>query len=226
MISLTETDNQAMIKLLVGLGNPGSEYAETRHNVGFWWIDRLAHEKKLALKPEKGFHGSLVRWNHSGQTIWLLEPTTYMNRSGLAVAALARFYKITPPEILVIHDELDLEPGDVRFKQGGGHAGHNGLRSIHESLGSPDYWRLRIGIGHPGIKSEVANWVLKKPAPLDFSLIETSIHRSLSALGFVLSANMAQAMKIVHTKAPPRKSSSPGANHTQESHREHPPQSD
>ena len=210
-----------MIKLLVGLGNPGDEYSDTRHNVGFWWIDRIARQNGLNLKAEKGFHGWTARWNHDGQTVWLLEPNTYMNRSGLAVAALARFYKITPSEILVVHDELDLEPGDVRFKQGGGHAGHNGLRSIHECLSSPDYWRLRIGIGHPGVKSEVANWVLKKPAPVDFSLIETAIDRSLSALGFVLSANMAQAMKITHTKVPPRKSSS-GANRTQENEDDRP----
>lgn len=214
-----------MIKLLVGLGNPGGEYSETRHNVGFWWIDRLARQNALTLHTEKGFHGWVSRWNAAGQSIWLLEPNTYMNRSGLAVAALARFYKITPPEILVVHDELDLEPGDVRFKQGGGHAGHNGLRSIHECLSSADYWRLRVGIGHPGVKSEVANWVLKKPAPVDYSLIETAIDRSLSAIGFVLSSNMAQAMKIAHTKVPPRKSSS-GANPPKESDHDHPSKSD
>jgi peptidyl-tRNA hydrolase, PTH1 family len=199
-----------MIKLLVGLGNPGNEYTQTRHNVGFWWIDKLAHQHKLDLKVDKAFHGGVARWNHQGQTVWLLEPNTFMNRSGLAVAALSRFYKIAPADILVIHDELDLPPGEVKFKQGGGHAGHNGLRSIHEELGTPDYWRLRVGIGHPGIKSEVVHWVLKKPAPVDFSLIETGIDRSLDALPFVLASNMAQAMKVAHTRVAPRKSASPG----------------
>jgi PTH1 family peptidyl-tRNA hydrolase len=193
-----------MFKLLVGLGNPGQDYADTRHNVGFWWIDRLARAHRGELRPEKGFHGRVCRLNLEGQTVWLLEPDTYMNRSGLAVAALARFYKISPDQILVVHDELDLPPGDVRFKQGGGHAGHNGLRSIHDSLGTADYWRLRIGIGHPGLKSEVVHWVLKKPAPNDISLIDTAVERSLQAISLALRDEMAQAMKVAHTSKAPR----------------------
>jgi PTH1 family peptidyl-tRNA hydrolase len=193
-----------MFKLLVGLGNPGQDYADTRHNVGFWWIDRLARAQRAELRPEKGFHGRVCRLSLEGQTVWLLEPDTYMNRSGLAVAALARFYKIAPEQILVVHDELDLPPGDVRFKQGGGHAGHNGLRSIHESLGTADYWRLRIGIGHPGVKSEVVHWVLKKPAPSDISLIDTALDRSLQAISWALRDEMAQAMKVAHTSKAPR----------------------
>jgi len=188
-------------------------------------LDVLAKRIDAKFKSHKA--GAQVAEGKLGvNKIILAKSNGYMNTSGGPTAALLKFYDLQSEQLIVIHDELDIDFGQLKIKFSGGHAGHNGLRSIHESLGSPDYWRLRIGIGHPGIKSEVANWVLKKPAPLDFSLIETSIQRSLSALGFVLSANMAQAMKIVHTKAPPRKSSSPGANHTQESHHEHPPQSD
>jgi len=155
-----------MIKLLVGLGNPGPEYEETRHNAGFWWLEAVARELKVHLQPERSYFGLVARANVDGRPLWLLEPMTYMNRSGQAVGALARFFKIAPEEILVAHDELDLPPGELKLKKGGGHAGHNGLRDIHAQLGSGDYWRLRIGIGHPGVKSEVANWVLKNPPPI------------------------------------------------------------
>ena len=151
-----------MIKLFVGLGNPGPEYEATRHNAGFWWIDALARDLKLNLVPERSYHGLAARANIGGQSIWLLEPQTFMNLSGKSVAALARFFKIAPEEILVAHDELDVVPGEAKLKFGGSHAGHNGLRDIHAQLGTGDYWRLRLGIGHPGVKSEVINWVLKK----------------------------------------------------------------
>ena len=170
-----------MIKLFVGLGNPGPEYESTRHNAGFWWIDALARELKVNLSMDKGYHAMLARTTVHGQTVWLLQPQTYMNLSGKSVGALARFFKIAPSEILVAHDELDIAPGQVKLKVGGSHAGHNGLRDIHAQLGSPDYWRLRIGIGHPGEKSEVANWVLKKPAPDQRTQIEDSIAHSLKA---------------------------------------------
>ena len=132
-------------RLIVGLGNPGADYADTRHNVGFWYVDRLAAQLKTALAPQAKFFGLAAR---AGEH-WLLQPTTFMNRSGQAVAALANFYKISPAEILVIHDELDLPPGGIRLKQGGGNGGHNGLKDIQAKLGSADFWRLRLGIGHP-----------------------------------------------------------------------------
>ena len=193
-----------MIKLFVGLGNPGPDYEATRHNAGFWWIDALAHELKVTLVPERSYHGLLARTTVQGQNVWLLQPQTFMNLSGKSVAALARFFKILPDEILVAHDELDIAPGQVKLKRGGSHAGHNGLRDIHAQLGSPDYWRLRIGIGHPGVKSEVANWVLKKPAPDQRVLIEDCIAHSLKAYPALLAGEMDKATLLIHTTKPPR----------------------
>ena len=193
-----------MIKLFVGLGNPGPDYEATRHNAGFWWIDALARELKVSLLPERTYYGLAGRTSVNGQSVWLLQPQTFMNLSGKSVASLARFFKIQPEEILVVHDELDLPPGQVKLKRGGSHAGHNGLRDIHAQLGSPDYWRLRIGIGHPGEKSEVANWVLKKPAPDQRTLIEDSIAHSLKAHTAMLAGDMDKATLLVHTTKPPR----------------------
>ena len=193
-----------MIKLFVGLGNPGPDYEATRHNAGFWWIDALARELKVSLVPERTYYGLAGRTSVNGQSVWLLQPQTFMNLSGKSVASLARFFKIQPEEILVVHDELDLPPGQVKLKRGGSHAGHNGLRDIHAQLGSPDYWRLRIGIGHPGEKSEVANWVLKKPAPDQRTLIEDSIAHSLKAHAAMLAGDMDKATLLVHTTKPPR----------------------
>ena len=193
-----------MIKLFVGLGNPGPEYEATRHNAGFWWIDALARELKLTLVPERAYHGLMARTSIAGHSVWLLQPQTFMNLSGKSVAALARFFKIQPEEILVVHDELDLSPGQAKLKQGGGHAGHNGLRDIHAQLGSSDYWRLRIGIGHPGVKGEVIHWVLKKPAPDQRQLIEDSIAHSLKAYPTMLAGDMDKATLLVHTTKPPR----------------------
>jgi PTH1 family peptidyl-tRNA hydrolase len=182
-----------MIKLFVGLGNPGPEYEATRHNAGFWWIDALARELKLTLVPERAYHGLMARTSIAGHSVWLLQPQTFMNLSGKSVAALARFFKIQPEEILVVHDELDLSPGQAKLKRGGSHAGHNGLRDIHAQLGSSDYWRLRIGIGHPGVKGEVIHWVLKKPAPDQRQLIEDSIAHSLKAYPTMLAGDMDKA---------------------------------
>ena len=193
-----------MIKLFVGLGNPGPDYEATRHNAGFWWIDALARELKVNLVPERSYYGLAGRTSVNGQSVWLLQPQTFMNLSGKSVASLARFFKIQPEEILVVHDELDLLPGQVKLKRGGSHAGHNGLRDIHAQLGSPDYWRLRIGIGHPGEKSEVANWVLKKPAPDQRTLIEDSIAHSLKAHTAMLAGDMDKATLLVHTTKPQR----------------------
>jgi PTH1 family peptidyl-tRNA hydrolase len=193
-----------MIKLFVGLGNPGSDYEATRHNAGFWWIDALARELKVTLQPERGYWGLAARTTLQGQAVWLLQPQTFMNLSGKSVSALARFFKIMPQEILVIHDELDIIPGQAKLKRGGGHAGHNGLRDIHAQLGSADYWRLRIGIGHPGDRADVANWVLKKPAPEQRTLIEDSIAHSIKAWPMLLSGDMDKATLQIHTTKPPR----------------------
>jgi PTH1 family peptidyl-tRNA hydrolase len=193
-----------MIKLFVGLGNPGPEYEATRHNAGFWWVDALARDLKVSLVAEKGYHGLVARANVHGHTVWLLEPQTFMNLSGRAVAALARFYKIAPNEILVVHDELDVAPGQAKLKFGGGHAGHNGLRDIHAQLGTGDYWRLRIGIGHPGVKSEVADWVLRKPAPEQRTAMEECIARTLKAAPALIAGEMEKATLLVHTSKPPR----------------------
>jgi len=192
-----------MLKLFVGLGNPGPEYVDTRHNAGFWWLDALAAELRVPLASHKAWQGLAGRSTVQGQPVWLLAPQTYMNLSGRSVAALARFYKITPPEILVAHDELDLMPGQMRLKRGGSHAGHNGLRDIHEQLGSDDYWRLRLGIGHPGVKSEVINWVLKRPMAEDRHAIDACIARSLPAVDLLLKGEVAKATMLLHTRPAP-----------------------
>jgi PTH1 family peptidyl-tRNA hydrolase len=193
-----------MIKLFVGLGNPGSEYEATRHNAGFWWIDELARDLKLTLVPERNYHGLMARTTINGQTIWLLEPQTFMNLSGKSVGALAKFFKVKPEEILVVHDELDVVPGQAKLKLGGSHAGHNGLRDIHAQLGSGDYWRLRLGIGHPGVKAEVINWVLKKPLAEQRKLIDECIIRTLTAVPALLAGEMEKATMLIHTSKPPR----------------------
>lgn len=191
-----------MIKLLVGLGNPGPEYEATRHNAGFWWIDEVARKLGANLVPERAYFGLVARVNRPEGPVWLLEPMTFMNLSGKSVAALARFFKIAPDEILVVHDELDLVPGQMKLKLGGSHAGHNGLRDIHAQLGTADYWRLRLGIGHPGVKAEVVNYVLKKPSPEHREAIEKAIDQSLAALDLILSGEMEKAMMKVHAKPP------------------------
>ena len=197
-----------MIKLLVGLGNPGPEYEATRHNAGFWWVDAAARQLGARLSAERAYFGLVGRVNRPAGPVWLLQPQTYMNVSGKSVAALARFFKIAPQEILVVHDELDLLPGQLKLKQGGGHAGHNGLRDIHAQLGSADYWRLRLGIGHPGVKAEVADYVLRKPPADQRDAIERSIDESLKLLDFMLQGDMQQAVMKLHAKPerpkPPR----------------------
>lgn len=193
-----------MIKLFVGLGNPGPEYETTRHNAGFWWVEGLARELKVALVMDKGYHGLVARTTVQGQNVWLIEPQTFMNLSGKAVAALARFFKIEPKEILVVHDELDLPPGEAKLKFGGSHAGHNGLRDIHAQLGTGDYWRLRLGVGHPGTKAEVVNWVLKKPSPDHRIAIEQCIDRTLKSVPRLLAGEMDKATMLIHTSKPPR----------------------
>jgi PTH1 family peptidyl-tRNA hydrolase len=203
-----------MIRLLVGLGNPGAEYEATRHNAGFWFIDEVARVLKVSLLPERGYFGLAARANTSNGPVWLLEPMTYMNASGKSVAALARFFKIAPEEILVAHDELDLPPGQVKMKFGGSHAGHNGLKDIHAQLGSADYWRLRLGIGHPGVKAEVVHYVLKKPSAEHREAIDKSIGQAMSALDLMLAGDMERALMKVHAKPPRPKPPRPLATDT------------
>jgi PTH1 family peptidyl-tRNA hydrolase len=191
-----------MLRLLVGLGNPGPEYESTRHNAGFWWLDGVARKLGATLHAERSYHGLVARINRADGPVWLLEPQTYMNLSGKSVAALARFYKIAPQEILVAHDELDLLPGQMKLKLGGGHAGHNGLRDLHAQLGSGDYWRLRLGIGHPGVRAEVVNWVLRRPPAEEREAIEACIARSIDALEPLLAGDMERATMKLHAKPP------------------------
>ena len=193
-----------MISMMVGLGNPGPEYEQTRHNAGFWWADAVARQIKANWVIDKNHQALVARTAVNGQTLWLLKPQTFMNLSGRSVAGLARFYKIEPAAILVAHDELDIAAGEAKLKFGGGHAGHNGLRDIHAQLGSGDYWRLRLGIGRPGERADVLNWVLKKP-PLDQRIaVEQAVERGLTALPALLAGDTAQATLLVHTSKPQR----------------------
>jgi len=193
-----------MTKLFVGLGNPGPEYENTRHNAGFWWLDAVARELKVQLSMDKAYHGLVARTSVQGETVWLLAPQTFMNLSGKSVAALARFFFFLPHDILVAHDEMDIAPGEAKLKLGGTHAGHNGLRDIHAQLGTDNYWRLRLGVGHPGIKSEVVSWVLKKPS-LDHRIgIDQAIDRSVKALPALIAGDTAKATLLIHTSKPPR----------------------
>lgn len=204
-----------MIRLLVGLGNPGPEYEATRHNAGFWWIDAVARRLGAHLSADKAYHGLVARVNRPAGPIWLIEPQTYMNLSGKSVAPLARFFRIAPEEILVVHDELDVLPGQMKLKQGGSAAGHNGLKDIQAQLGSPAFWRLRLGIGHPGDRAEVAGYVLRKPPASERELIEGCIDRSMEALDLLLAGDMPKATALLHAgpqrPKPPRPPKPPAA---------------
>lgn len=188
------------IKLIVGLGNPGPEYAKTRHNAGAWYVEQLAHWHNVSLREEPKFFGHTARFLAEGQDVRLLIPNTYMNLSGKAVAALARFYQIVPEEILVAHDELDLPPGIAKFKQGGGHGGHNGLKDIIARMGNNNnFFRLRLGIGHPGAKELVAGFVLTKAPSSEQSLIEAALDESLRATDILFKQDMTKAMNRLHS---------------------------
>jgi PTH1 family peptidyl-tRNA hydrolase len=187
------------IKLFVGLGNPGDKYEKTRHNAGFWWVDTIAAQTNSKLANDAKMFG-IVGKIHPSQDKWLLKPTTFMNLSGKAVAALANYYKISADEILVIHDELDLPAGGIKLKFGGGHGGHNGLKDIHAALGTPNYWRLRVGIGHPGDRNEVVNFVLKSPIKDEQTAIDESMNESSKLLGLLLAGEFENAMLKLHTK--------------------------
>lgn len=202
------------IKLIVGLGNPGKKYESTRHNAGFWLVVHLAEQHRLTLRKEPRFHALVAKLDTDSGSVWLLLPQTWMNESGMAVAAMAQFHKIAADEILVVHDELDLPPGGVKIKQGGGHAGHNGLRDIIEKLGTPDFWRLRIGIGHPrdiaASEQEVADFVLHPPRKDEQALIDAVIDRGVAVFDLILADNMAAAMHKLHTKPKPQTPGTPG----------------
>ncbi|AYM90710.1 aminoacyl-tRNA hydrolase [Serratia sp. 3ACOL1] len=187
------------IKLIVGLANPGAEYAQTRHNAGAWYVDLLAQRHNQPLKEESKFFGYTARLNLAGNDVRLLVPTTFMNLSGKAVGALATFYRILPEEILVAHDELDLPPGVAKLKLGGSNGGHNGLKDIQSKLGNnPNFYRLRIGIGHPGDKNKVVGFVLGKPPASEQTLIDEAIDESLRCTEILLKEGMTKAMNRLH----------------------------
>ncbi|MCW9024723.1 MAG: aminoacyl-tRNA hydrolase [Gammaproteobacteria bacterium] len=189
----------ACVQIIVGLGNPGPEYEHTRHNAGFWFVDTLAEQFRSPFKLEKKFHGEVARIHLAGQDVWLLKPDTFMNRSGQAVQALAQFYKVGLEHILVVHDELDLEPGVARLKQGGGHGGHNGLRDIISKMGGNVFMRLRLGIGHPGDSKKVTGHVLKKVSTDDQIDIERAIENAVRYLPDVVEGNLQKAMNQLHS---------------------------
>ncbi|HEY0585722.1 MAG TPA: aminoacyl-tRNA hydrolase [Pseudoduganella sp.] len=191
------------IRLIVGLGNPGPDYEQTRHNAGFWLVDNLANSLPNArLQRESGFNAMVAKTIIGGNQLWLLEPQTYMNRSGQSVGAIARFYKIQPDEVLVVHDELDLPPGAAKLKKGGSSGGHNGLKDITSALGTQDYWRLRIGIGHPrtlNLNQPVADFVLHRPRREEQLLIDEAIEKALRIIPTAVAGDFTKATMELHT---------------------------
>ncbi|MDR2365624.1 MAG: aminoacyl-tRNA hydrolase [Zoogloeaceae bacterium] len=188
-------------RLVVGLGNPGPEYAAARHNAGFWLLEALAHKLNVALQPQGKFFGNAGR---AGEC-WFLQPATFMNRSGQAVGALARFYRIAPETVLVLHDDLDLPPGGVRLKQGGGNGGHNGLKDIQAALSAPDFWRLRLGVGHPralGLRQDVVDFVLSRPRAEEQSAIDIALERCLDAWETIAAGDYEKARHLLHVRSP------------------------
>ena len=195
------------LRLIVGLGNPGADYAETRHNAGFWFCERLARELGVGWTRESRFNAWAGHARNEG--LWLLLPQTFMNRSGQSVRALTQFYRIEPAEMLVVHDELDLPPGSMRLKFGGGLGGHNGLKDITAQLGTQDYWRLRIGIGHPGDKNEVANYVLKPPRREERDEIDAALDRALLAWPQLAKADFDAATQRINSNPKPSTKETP-----------------
>lgn len=187
------------ICLIAGLGNPGSQYDKTRHNAGFWFVDELARRYSGQFAAEKRFSGDVCKLQVGSNVVWLIKPMTFMNRSGLAVRQLADFYRIPVENILVVHDELDIPAGEVRLKQGGGHGGHNGLRDLHAHLGA-DYWRLRLGVGHPGDRNKVVDYVLSRPTQDDEIVILRAIDTAADQIGLILQGEMQKAMQALHTR--------------------------
>ncbi len=198
-------DGSGGIRMIVGLGNTGAEYERTRHNAGFWLVDRLAARHGASFRAEKKFFGQLARATIGRREVWLLKPGTFMNLSGQAVVACALFYRVLPDQILVAHDELDLAPGDVRLKLGGGVAGHNGLKDIRARLSSAEFWRLRIGIGHPRVlqlRQEVADFVLHPPRREEEARIDAAIERVDEVIELIVAGQFSVAMTRLHTPPP------------------------
>jgi len=189
-----------MIKLFVGLGNPGTEYEDTRHNAGFWWIDQLAQQLKVQLQPDKNHHGWVARTTLQGDTLWLLKPATFMNLSGKAVASLARFYKIEPAHIMVVHDELDVVPGEAKLKLGGSHAGHNGLRDIIAAADSNEFVRVRVGIGRPPGRMDAADFVLKNFSGDERKELPLLLALSADAVEEIVTKGALEAMNAVNAR--------------------------
>jgi len=187
-------------KLIVGLGNPGPEHSETRHNAGFWFVDSLASEYSLSFRSESKFNAEICRIQTAEIDCWLCKPMTFMNRSGFSVQAMSSFYKISVEEILIAHDELDLDPGVARLKKAGGHGGHNGLRDIIAQMGDKSFTRLRLGIGHPGSQDKVSPYVLGRPAQEDRQLIEIAIKESVDVMPLVFAGDEQKAMNGLHQK--------------------------
>ncbi len=187
------------LELVVGLGNPGDKYAKTRHNTGFWLLDRVASQFNINFRYQNKFYGDFAELLFGGRKIYFLKPTTYMNESGRSVIAAVKFYKIPVKHILIVHDDLDLQAGGVKLKLGGGYGGHNGLRDL-VGLGSREFWRLRIGIDHPGSKDEVVDYVLKNPSKADRKAIDTVLDRSMDVMELMLEGQMEKAMHQLHTR--------------------------
>ncbi|WP_296272504.1 aminoacyl-tRNA hydrolase [Pseudomonas sp. UBA6323] len=189
------------VQLIVGLGNPGPEYDQTRHNAGALFVERVAESQRVNLSVDRKYFGLVGKFNHQGREVRLLIPTTYMNRSGQSVAALANFFKLKPEEILVAHDELDMPPGVAKLKQGGGHGGHNGLRDIIAQLGNQNnFHRLRLGIGHPGHASLVSGYVLGRAPRSEQELLDKSIDFALDVLPEILAGDWTVAMRKLHSQ--------------------------
>lgn len=187
------------IHLIVGLGNPGQKYSTTRHNAGFWFLDQLANQFHASFRSETKFKGDVASFDFENRRVWLLRPATFMNLSGESLGPFARFYQIAPVNTLVIHDEIDLPPGTVRIKKGGGHGGNNGLRNIFTHF-SKEFWRMRIGVGHPGDRDEVISYVTQTPSASDKTLISDSIDQAMETIPKVLQGDMEAAMQILHQK--------------------------
>lgn len=187
------------LRLIVGLGNPTAQYEKTRHNAGFWFLDCLAQREGLRFTHEPAMHGELAQWRVGSETLYLLKPLTYMNRSGMAVHAVMAYYKIAVDALLVVHDELEFAPGVARLKKGGGHGGHNGLRDIFSHI-DPGFLRLRLGIGHPGDRSRVLNYVLDRPSVADRQAMDAAIDRALTVLPSLMAGDEQRAMNLLNTK--------------------------
>lgn len=201
------------LKLIVGLGNPGAKYQATRHNAGFWFVDRLAVEEHCDFSRQAKFHGEVARIRSGRLDCWLLKPDTYMNHSGRSVSAFMDYYSITPEQMLVAHDEIDLDAGVVRLKKGGGHGGHNGLRDIISAIGSKEFFRLRVGVGHPGHKNDVIDYVLKRPGGSEQKAIEAGIDEALDIMPYVFNGEMEKAMTQLHSKSQVTTNKSQGGDH-------------